>query len=73
LEIKTIKNIIFLSTVLIILSSCEKKQYCASCYESDSGYQAVDFCSDSESVDVYIDELYSNNLGQDWYCTKSAE
>ena len=64
----------FLATCVcvIVFSSCEKKQYCASCYESISGYQATDYCNTSESVDVYIDELYSTT-GQDWYCTKSAE
>ena len=67
------KNKNFLATCLcvIVFSSCQKKQYCASCYEAISGYQATDYCGDSESVDVYIDELYSGDL--DWYCTKTAE
>jgi hypothetical protein len=34
---------------------------------------STDFCGDSESVDVYIEELEYNSAGQDWYCTKSAE
>jgi len=65
---------IFLATCLcvIVFSSCQKKQYCASCYESISAYQATDYCNASESVDVYIDELYST-ASQDWSCTKTAE
>jgi hypothetical protein len=71
---KKMKKILFvLGISLFFLSSCEKTQYCASCYEYDSGYQASDFCGDSESVDVYIEELEYNSAGQDWYCTKSAE
>jgi len=62
---------------MISLTSCEKAQYCASCYEYYSGYVADDFCSDSKSVDSYIDDLESTTssggFAQDWYCTKSAE
>ena len=67
------KNYLFLIGIAgLFFTSCVKKQYCASCYESISGYQAVDFCNESESVDTYIDELYSVST-QDWYCTKNAE
>jgi len=62
---------------LMLLSSCEKKQYCASCFEYNSGYVADDFCSDNKSVDNYIEDLesttFSGGFAQDWYCTKSAE
>jgi hypothetical protein len=38
-------------------SSCEKQKYCAQCYENISGYQASDFCGESDEVDAYIQEL----------------
>ncbi|MDA1009785.1 MAG: hypothetical protein O3C42_04445 [Bacteroidetes bacterium] len=69
---KRLRFFLAICVSVIVFSSCEKKQYCASCYESYSGYQATDYCSTSESVDVYIDELYSTP-DQDWYCTKSIE
>jgi hypothetical protein len=62
---------------LMLLSSCEKKQYCASCVEYYSGYVADEYCNDSKSVDNYIEELesttYSGGFAQDWYCDKYAE
>ena len=72
---KKLRCVLAACVCVIVFSSCEKKQYCASCYESNSGYQATDFCSDSESVDAYIDELYSTGsaAGQNWDCTKSAD
>ena len=69
---KKLRFVLAACVCVIAFSSCEKQQYCASCYESISGYQATDYCNTSESVDVYIDELYSES-SQDWSCTKTAE
>ena len=61
--------------LLLMFSSCEKQKYCAQCYENISGYQASDFCGDSDEVDEYIEELNSQGAaaGQAWSCSKVAE
>ncbi len=57
------------------LSSCTKQKYCAQCYENISGYQASDFCGESDEVDDYIQELNTQGsaAGQAWSCSKVAE
>jgi hypothetical protein len=57
------------------LSSCAKQKYCAQCYENISGYQASDFCGESDEVDDYIQELnlQGSAAGQAWSCSKVAE
>ena len=69
---KKLRFVLAACVCVIAFSSCEKQQYCASCYESISGYQATDYCNTSESVDDYIDGLYSES-SQDWSCTKTAQ
>ena len=66
---------LFLFSILITLTSCEKQKYCAECYESISGYWASDFCGESDEVDDYIQELTSTgaSVGQAWSCDKVAE
>ena len=75
------KKIKFSITTLILalfifgFSSCEKQKYCAICYENISGYQASDFCGESDEVDDYIQELTSTgaSVGQAWSCSKVEE
>jgi len=74
------KSILSISTLLVLflafgLSSCQKQKYCAQCYENISGYQASDFCDESDAVDDYIQELTSTGAaaGQAWSCTKVSE
>ena len=74
---KSIYSASILLTIFLVfgLSSCTKQQYCAQCYESVSGYQADDFCGESDEVDTYIEELYDTgaSLGQNWSCNKVEE
>jgi|TARA_B110000908_G_C10206173_1_gene427832 hypothetical protein len=74
------KSILSVYTLLVLfvafgLSSCQKQKYCAQCYENISGYQASDFCGESDEVDDYIRELNSAGAasGQSWSCTKVSE
>ena len=76
---KKSKLSIFTFVIIITfgLSSCEKEEeieltYCAECYENNSGYQASDFCGESDEVDNWIQELTSSgaNAGQSWSCSK---
>jgi hypothetical protein len=74
------KSILSVYTLLVLfvafgLSSCQKQKYCAQCYENISGYQASDFCGESDDVDDYIQELNSSGAaaGQAWSCTKVSE
>ena len=74
------KSKLTLFTLLILFfafgfSSCEKQNYCAQCYENISGYQATDFCGESDEVDQYIQELNNqgDEAGQAWSCSKVAE
>ena len=74
---KKTKISIFTCVIIITfgLSSCEKEEkYCAECYENNSGYQASDFCGESDEVDNWIQELTSSgaNAGQSWSCSKVA-
>ena len=52
--------------IVFILSSCEKANYCAQCVEINTGYNATDFCGESQEVDDYINDLTSQgaDLGQ---------
>ena len=76
-KLKLLFGLLFLLSIMISLTSCEKQQYCASCYESYSGYTADDFCGDSESVDAYIEDLegttFSGGFSQSWSCSKSLK
>ena len=60
---KIVKKLIYLILLAIPLmfSSCEKQKYCAQCYENISGYQASDFCGESDEIDEYIQELNSQS------------
>ena len=67
---------IVIGVMSIMFSSCEAGTFCASCYESSSGYYAAEYCGTSSSVDAYIDELESydpNYPNQNWSCTKTAQ
>lgn len=75
---KKLKLPIFTLVILFIafgLSSCTKQKYCAQCYENISGYQASDFCGESDEVDDYIQELniQGSAAGQAWTCSKVIE
>ena len=74
---KSIYSVSVLLTIFLVLglSSCKKKQYCAQCSESISGVQAADYCGDSDNVDGYIQELYDQGsaAGQNWTCNKVAQ
>tara|TARA_B100001059_G_C17648570_1_gene483180 strand:- start:463 stop:699 length:237 start_codon:yes stop_codon:yes gene_type:complete len=76
-KIKLLPVLFVFTSIIISLTSCEKQQYCASCYENYSGYLADDFCGDNASVDSYIDEMESTTsyggFAQDWDCSKSLE
>ena len=72
---KKTKISIFTCVIIITfgLSSCEKEEkYCAECYENNSGYQASDFCGESDEVDYYIQELISQGAleNESWSCSK---
>ena len=69
------KILFFLSLIVIILSSCEKANYCAQCVEINTGFNATDFCGESQEVDDYINDLTSQgaDLGQEWSCSKIIE
>tara|TARA_B100000927_G_scaffold92273_1_gene74591 strand:- start:952 stop:1170 length:219 start_codon:yes stop_codon:yes gene_type:complete len=69
------KVLFFLCLIVIILSSCEKANYCAQCVEINTGYNATDFCGESQEVDDYINDLTSQgaDLDQEWSCSKIIE
>ena len=69
------KVLIFLSLTVFLLSSCEKANYCAQCVEINTGYNATDFCGESQEVDDYINDLTSQgaDVGQEWSCSKIIE
>lgn len=61
--------------IIFILSSCEKVNYCAQCIEINTGYNATDFCGESQEVDDYISDLtlQGSDVGQEWSCSKIIE
>tara|TARA_B110000977_G_scaffold173164_1_gene226093 strand:+ start:60 stop:272 length:213 start_codon:yes stop_codon:yes gene_type:complete len=69
------KTIILLFAASFIISSCTKTTYCATCTEAVSGYTPDDYCAEEESVDVYINELYTAGAAanQNWSCSKYSQ
>lgn len=69
------KLLVLACLIIFILSSCEKANYCAQCVEINTGYNATDFCGESQEVDDYISDLTSqgSDVGQEWSCSKIIE
>jgi len=53
------------------LLGCEKPDYCATCFEKNSGY-VKKYHGTEKDVDIFIIELY-DRPNQEWYCTKSLK
>ena len=75
---KKLNTVLFILIIVFItlgFSSCERQKYCAQCYENSTGYQASDFCGESDEVDEYIQDFYDagSAAGQSWSCSKVAE
>lgn len=71
-KMKTITILLIFITITVI-SGCKKDlATCATCTETQSGYNAKEYCSDPASVDLYIKELKEQGAaqGQNWICNK---
>ena len=65
--------LLFVIVMAIGFTSC-KKDYCASCTESNTGTPTT-FCGPEDEVDAFIDELKTTGAlyGQTWNCTKQKD